>query len=201
MLGERAWARFFYAISIGLLTAAFWTKGLAAFTVLGILTMTWGDGMAAIIGQSFGRHPYQVWDMTKSWEGTSAMFLVSFIIGGAVLGGVYGLTPEIGAIALFTALTATVLESFFSLGYRQPHRAPRQHFSRLRIMALVGLMPPCQQIGLNVVILIAKLRSNTATSLANILLFFDKGTPLLFSRVSVEQGVTVSEILPGSCLF
>gem|GEM_PF-5703410 len=68
-------------------------------------------------------------------------------------------------------------------------------------MALVGLMQPCQQIGLNVVIVIAKLRSNTATSLANILLFFDKGTPLLFSRVSVEQGVTVSEILPGSCLL
>lgn len=115
-VGRTSLGTFFYAISIGLLTAAFWTKGLAAFTVLGILTMTWGDGMAAIIGQSFGRHPYQVWDMTKSWEGTSAMFLVSFIIGGAVLGGVYGLTPEIGAIALFTALTATVLESFSRWG-------------------------------------------------------------------------------------
>jgi len=115
-VGRTSLGTFFYAISIGLLTAAFWASGLAEFTVLGILTMTWGDGMAAIIGQSLGRHPYQVWNMTKSWEGTSAMFLVSFITGGAVLGSVHGFTPTIAAIALLTALTATFLESFSRWG-------------------------------------------------------------------------------------
>ena len=115
-VGRTSLGTFFYAVSIGLLTAAFWAIGLAEFTVLGILTMTWGDGMAAIVGQSLGRHPYQVWNMTKSWEGTSAMFAMSAVVIGSVLGGVYGFTPTIGAIALCTAGVATFLESFSRWG-------------------------------------------------------------------------------------
>lgn len=115
-VGRTSLGTFFYAISIGLLTAAFWSTGRAEFTVVGILTMTWGDGMAAIVGQSLGRHPYQVWDMTKSWEGTSAMLTMSLIVVGGVLGGVYGWTPVVGAIALCTAVAATLLESFSRWG-------------------------------------------------------------------------------------
>ncbi|MEM6837059.1 MAG: diacylglycerol/polyprenol kinase family protein [Cyanobacteria bacterium P01_C01_bin.120] len=115
-VGRSSLGTFFYAVSIGLLTAAFWANGRAEFAVFGILTMTWGDGMAALVGQTWGRHPYHVWDMTKSWEGTSAMALVSFVVGLLVLGSVHGLTPAVGAIALVTALTATFLESFSRWG-------------------------------------------------------------------------------------
>ncbi|RZM82979.1 phosphatidate cytidylyltransferase [Leptolyngbya iicbica LK] len=114
-VGRTSLGTFFYAVSIGLLTATFW-EGSPEFTMLGILTMTWGDGMAAIIGQSLGRHRYTVWDMTKSWEGTSTMLLVSFGVSLGVLSIVHGLTPTIAAIALLTALTATFLESFARWG-------------------------------------------------------------------------------------
>ena len=115
-VGRTSLGTFFYAVSIGVLTATFWPQGLPEFTVLGILTMTWGDGMAALVGQSIGHHPYQVWEMKKSWEGTGAMALVSFVAGVLVLGSVYGFTPVIGAIALVVALSATLLESFSKWG-------------------------------------------------------------------------------------
>lgn len=115
-VGRTSLGTFFYAVSIGVLTAIFWSQGHAEFTALGILTMTWGDGMAALIGQSWGRHPYQVLDMQKSWEGTSAMLLVSFVVAVGVLGAVYGWTWSLVAIALLTATVATLLESFSKLG-------------------------------------------------------------------------------------
>jgi phytol kinase len=115
-VGRTSLGTFFYAVSIGALTAIFWSRGHPEFTVLGILTMTWGDGMAALIGQSLGRHPYKVLDMQKSWEGTSAMFWMSFVVAFSVLGAVYGWTWVLAAIALLTAAIATLLESFSKLG-------------------------------------------------------------------------------------
>lgn len=115
-VGRTSWGTFFYAVSIGVLTASFWGRGYPEFTAIGILTMTWGDGMAALIGQSMGRHIYKVWEMTKSWEGTSTMFIVSFMAGFCVLQTVYGMSWNIGAIALLTAAFATLLESFSKLG-------------------------------------------------------------------------------------
>lgn len=115
-VGRTSLGTFFYAVSIGVLTAAFWGQGYPEFTALGILTMTWGDGMAALIGQAYGQHPYEVWGMKKSWEGSSAMLLASFMVGGGVLISVYGLTLSSLAIALLTALFATTLEAFSKLG-------------------------------------------------------------------------------------
>lgn len=115
-VGRTSLGTFFYAVSIGVLTAAFWEQKHPEFTALGILTMTWGDGMAALVGQSFGRHVYQVWQMQKSWEGTSAMLLVSFTVSFGTLSSVYGWNWQIGAIALLTAAFATLLESFSRLG-------------------------------------------------------------------------------------
>lgn len=115
-VGRASLGTFFYAVSIGVLTAVFWSRGYPEFTVLGILTMTWGDGMAALVGQSFGSHPYKVFDMQKSWEGTSAMLLVSFVASFAVLSIAHDVTWWLGAIAFLTALAATALESFSKLG-------------------------------------------------------------------------------------
>ncbi len=116
-VGRRSLGTFFYAVSIGLLTAMFWPIGKPQYAVLGILVMTWGDGLAALIGQNFGRHPYNVFGNQKSWEGSLTMVLASFVVCLLVLGFTAGFTGRAWGTAGIVAIVATLLEtlSFYGL--------------------------------------------------------------------------------------
>ena len=71
----------YFAISITVLFWLFWRPDgpvdYVPIAVAGIMAMTWGDALAALIGKSFGQHQYQVGSSVRSWEGSLAMFLVS----------------------------------------------------------------------------------------------------------------------------
>ena len=114
-VGRKSFGTLFYAISIGILTASFWQNN-PQYTVIGILVMAWGDGMAAIIGQRFGRHPYQIGQITKSWEGSLAMATASFVVTESVLLSVEGNSWQILLISLAVAAITTILEAFSKLG-------------------------------------------------------------------------------------
>ncbi|NJL55256.1 phosphatidate cytidylyltransferase [bacterium] len=116
-VGRRSLGTFFYAVSIGLLTAVFWPIGQPQYAVLGILVMTWGDGLAALVGQNFGRHPYKVLGNQKSWEGSLTMATASFVVGLLVLGCTAGFTGAVWVTAVIVAIVATLLEtlSFYGL--------------------------------------------------------------------------------------
>jgi phytol kinase len=114
-IGRKSWGTFFYSVSIGILIAYFWPRE-PVYAVLGVLVMTWGDGLAAILGQRFGKHPYQIWGMTKSWEGSLTMLAVSFAITGSIAwftGAGFGLSI---AITTVVAFAATGLEAFSKYG-------------------------------------------------------------------------------------
>ena len=115
-IGRKSWGTFFYAVSIGVLIAWFWPLQQPQYAALGILVMAWGDGLAAVIGQRFGQHHYQVWGRQKSWEGSLAMCLVSYIVSSLILLGVQGNVWQTWVVSLAVALVATGLESFSSLG-------------------------------------------------------------------------------------
>ncbi|WP_404786220.1 diacylglycerol/polyprenol kinase family protein [Altericista sp. CCNU0014] len=115
-VGRKSWGTFFYSVSIGLLIAYFWPRGLESHAALGVLVMTWGDGLAALIGQRFGSHRYEVWGMTKSWEGTATMAIASTLVSGAILISTYGLSWPIGLVSLLVAILATGLEAFSKFG-------------------------------------------------------------------------------------
>lgn len=115
-VGRRSLGTFFYAISIGVLVAWFWPLHQPQYAVLGILVMTWGDGLAALIGQRFGQHPYKVWGMKKSWEGSLTMGLVSYTISSLILLSVQGNIWQTWVVSLVVALAATGLEAFSKLG-------------------------------------------------------------------------------------
>ncbi|MCU0523675.1 MAG: SEC59/DGK1/VTE5 family protein [Elainella sp. Prado103] len=114
-VGRKSLGTFFYAVSIGVLIASFWNIA-PHFAAMGILIMTWGDGLAALIGQRWGQHPYQLGGMKKSWEGSLAMLTVSGMVSGSILLSVYGNSGLIWLIALLIAITATGLEAFSKLG-------------------------------------------------------------------------------------
>ena len=114
-VGRKSLGTLFYAISIGILAACFWSYS-PQYTAIGILVMAWGDGMAAIIGQHFGKHSYQILEITKSWEGSLAMAGTSFIVTSSILLSVQDNSWQIWLISLIVALTATGLEAFSKLG-------------------------------------------------------------------------------------
>lgn len=116
-VGRKSLGTFFYAVSMGALTAIFWPAWLPQYAAIGILVMTWGDGLAALIGQNFGRHPYEVFGHQKSWEGSLTMALASWLVCLLVLGGTVGFTVAVWGTALVVAIAATLLEtlSFYGL--------------------------------------------------------------------------------------
>jgi phytol kinase len=115
-VGRKSLGTFFYAVSIGILTAIFWYLDLPHYAVIGILIMAWGDGLAAIIGQRFGKHPYTVFGNTKSWEGTFTMFGVSYAIVSIVLLSVRGNVWQTWVVGIPVAIVATGVESIAQWG-------------------------------------------------------------------------------------
>ncbi len=115
-VGRTSLGTFFYAISIGILIAWFWPCEQFQYAAIGILIMTWGDGMAAIVGQSFGKHPYTIMGSQKSWEGSLTMFLMSFLVTSVLLLTVMDNSWLTWLFAFCVALTATILETFSKLG-------------------------------------------------------------------------------------
>lgn len=115
-IGRRSGGTFFYALSIGLLVLAFWPLGQPQYAVIGILVMTWGDGMAALIGQRWGKHPLVFWGNTKSWEGTATMAVVSFVVVFFVLLGCQGPIGATWVVACTIAFLAATLELVSQFG-------------------------------------------------------------------------------------
>ncbi|KAB8333075.1 phosphatidate cytidylyltransferase [Scytonema tolypothrichoides VB-61278] len=115
-VGRKSFGTFFYAVSIGVLIAWFWTLKQPQYAVLGILVMTWGDGLAALVGQKFGQNKYNIFGREKSWEGSLTMTVVSFIISSLILVSVQGNLWQTWLISLTVALVATGLEVVSFLG-------------------------------------------------------------------------------------
>jgi phytol kinase len=115
-IGRKSLGTFFYAVSIGVLTAIFWPLDLPHYAVIGILIMAWGDGLAAIIGQRFGKHPYTIFGNRKSWEGTGTMLLVSYTIVSIVLFSVQGNIWQTWFVGIPVAIVATAVESIAQWG-------------------------------------------------------------------------------------
>lgn len=115
-IGRKSLGTFFYAVSIGVLVAWFWTIGQPAYAALGILVMTWGDGLAGLIGQKFGTHLYRLWGMQKSWEGTLTMAIVSYAVSVLIFLAVAGTVWQTWLLPIAIALVATGLEAFSKFG-------------------------------------------------------------------------------------
>ncbi len=115
-VGRKSLGTLFYAISIGILTLLFWREDTKPFTLLGILIMSYGDGLAALIGQKWGKHPYILWGNKKSWEGSLTMFFVSMTITLLLLLVTGDGRYDYPLVAAIVAIAATFLEIFSFIG-------------------------------------------------------------------------------------
>lgn len=114
-IGRKSLGTFFYAVSIGVLIGVFWQAHIY-YAVMGVLIMTWGDGLAALIGKQWGRHPYKLWGMEKSWEGSLTMAVVSYGVSSSIFLWVQGNIWQTWLVAAAIALIATGLEAFSKWG-------------------------------------------------------------------------------------
>ncbi|MEH2446590.1 MAG: diacylglycerol/polyprenol kinase family protein [Nostoc sp.] len=115
-VGRQSLGTFFYSVSFGILVAWFWYLQQPQYAALGILVMTWGDGLAALIGQRFGKHKYKAFGTEKSWEGSLTMMLVSYLVCSLILVGTQGNSWQTWVVSLVVAVIATGLEAVSFLG-------------------------------------------------------------------------------------
>jgi phytol kinase len=73
--------------------------------IAAILTLALGDAAAALVGRSFGRHPYAVGRARKSLEGSCAFFAVAVLVAALLPGAL-----TVAAVAAF-ALATTLAEA------------------------------------------------------------------------------------------
>ncbi len=99
----------YYAVSLTILALfAFGPLSRPYVGALGIFSMGYGDGIAAVAGQRYGKRTYRIWRTEKSYIGSAAMFLFSYAACLLVLlsTGRHAPFP-----ALVLASAATVLEA------------------------------------------------------------------------------------------
>lgn len=73
----------YFAISITVLFLWLWRPNTGVDRVPlaagAIMVMTWGDGLASLVGGSWGRRTYSILEHERTWEGTITMAVASFV--------------------------------------------------------------------------------------------------------------------------
>lgn len=109
---RKTYGEMFFALSFGLITL--FTESTAIY-MLAVLVMTLADGLAAVVGTTFGRNnSYKLFGGTKSIAGSATFFLVTLTLI-AVFGLYTPIIVPIG-ISLSVAVIATVMENAGVLG-------------------------------------------------------------------------------------
>ncbi|MBD2318760.1 diacylglycerol/polyprenol kinase family protein [Phormidium tenue] len=110
-VGRKTYGVFYYALSITILVALFWDQH-PQYAVIGVMVMSWGDGMAALIGKRFGQHTFVHLGNKRSFEGSFAMFATSLIVMLGIFGITHGIQPRDLGVAIPVAAIAALLEAY-----------------------------------------------------------------------------------------
>ena len=76
---RKSYGTIFYCLSLFILIWLFWNKDPYAL-IAGFFIMTFGDGLAGLIGKSFDSKSWIIFKQKKSLFGTITMFLTSLIV-------------------------------------------------------------------------------------------------------------------------
>jgi len=110
-VGRKTYGVFYYALSITILVTVLWEQ-YPQYAAIGVMVMSWGDGMAALIGKRFGKHTFIHLGNKRSLEGSFAMFVTSLIVIVGILAMANGFRLKDIGIAIPIAAIAALLEAF-----------------------------------------------------------------------------------------
>ena len=109
---RKSYGTLFYCLSLFILIFLFWDKDAYAL-ITGFFIMTFGDGLAGLIGKSFNSKSWIFFKQKKSLFGTMTMFLTSLIV---VCSTGYAQQNSFNLNYFAIAFTATLLEQFSVIG-------------------------------------------------------------------------------------
>ena len=109
---RRSYGTLFYCLSLFILIYLFWNKDPYAL-ITGFFLMTFGDGLAGLIGKSFNSKSWIFFKQKKSLLGTMTMFLTSLIVVCSIG---YSKQNSLNLNYFTIASFASLLEQFSVLG-------------------------------------------------------------------------------------
>jgi phytol kinase len=107
----------YFPLSFTAILVVFWGNSSAPTThpnliVAALMPLTWGDALAALVGERYGRHRYTIFSQTRSIEGSIIMFVVSALATWLALGAPLSAI----LVASVTSLGATLAEAISPWG-------------------------------------------------------------------------------------
>jgi len=109
---RKSYGTLFYCLSLFILICLFWDKDPYAL-ITGFFIMTFGDGLAGLIGKRFNSKSWTIFKQKKSLFGTLTMFLTSLIVVCSIG---YAQQKNVNLNYFAIAFLATFLEQFSVLG-------------------------------------------------------------------------------------
>ena len=109
---RKSYGTLFYCISLFVLIYLFWDKDSYAL-ITGFFIMTFGDGLAGLIGKNFNSKSWIFFKQEKSLLGTLTMFLTSLIVVCSIG---YAQQKNLNLNYFTIAFLATILEQFSVYG-------------------------------------------------------------------------------------
>ena len=109
---RKSFGTLFYCISLFILISLFWNKDPYAL-IAGFFIMTFGDGLAGLIGKSFNSKNWIFFKQSKSLFGTLTMFFTSFIV---ICSLGYAQQNNFNLSYVTIAFISTILEQFSIFG-------------------------------------------------------------------------------------
>ena len=109
---RKSYGTLFYCLSLFILIYLFWDKDPYAL-ITGFFIMTFGDGLAGLIGKSLNSKSWIFFNQKKSLFGTITMFLTSLIVVCSIG---YAQQNSLNLNYFTIAFFATLLEQFSVLG-------------------------------------------------------------------------------------
>ena len=100
----------YFPLAVMVVTWLFWET--PALMVAILMPLTWGDGMAAVVGRKFGRNQYTIFDQTRSLEGSAAYGLFGFLftwLALFLLPNPFVITVGAAALAAAAVIVVTVI--------------------------------------------------------------------------------------------
>ena len=111
-VGRRSYGTLFYCLSIFILIYLFWNKDPYSL-ITGFFVMTFGDGLAGLVGKSVSSKSWTFFKQKKSLFGTLTMFVTSLVVVCSIG---YAQQNSFNLNYLTIAFLATILEQFSILG-------------------------------------------------------------------------------------